>query len=99
MGGLSGFSVRYDGVLPLPITKRKDFCHSQSEIEEPLTFLMEFSQSLLQQNGFISYWKVRDNGASHVLIETWKSFLVRNRGAPPIRIERNEGIADLGIPI
>ena len=52
-----------------------------------------------QQNGFITYWQIRDSGAFHVLIETWKSFLVRNRGAPPTLIERNEGIADLGIPI
>ena len=113
MEGLCGFSLRYDGVLLLPIEKRQEPSHFTIRKRRALTFLLRDRGALLvtitqwrrivlvikQQNGFISYWKMRDDGASHAPIESCGSFLVRNRGAPPILIERHEGLADLGITI
>ena len=106
-GGLCEFSLRCDGLLPLPIEKREELFHFTIRSRGALTFRFLRDRGALsvtitkwrsivlvikQQNGFISYWKIRDRRAPHAPIERCRSFLVRNRGAPPILTERKRFI-------
>ena len=50
MGGLCGFSLRYDGVLPLPIEKRDELFHFTTRNRGALTSLIKRERSSLSHH-------------------------------------------------
>ena len=69
-GGLFGFSLRYDGVLLLPIQKKEELFHFTTRNRGALTFLIKRERSSLSH-----HYEMEEHCSCHQATE-WIHFLL-----------------------